>query len=288
MSRSGVRRSAGVALVLVLMITGVTGLLILGIGLGAKGQVERAKALLDRTNAAFKIRSDEADLAFALLTTDWVRSANEDESGEGPVYPRPDWNFRGKEFAFNGASVSIQDAQGLFLLPQRPDSAEGLSVLFTRFLGMSEAKARDGVVRLREEMSQPSWVALQSLHDLQALNLINRDEAIRLERVTTLAPTLAFNPLSIPDELLGVWFEGSLKEGLLALRESGELNSDSYTRVTGSDPVNLSFYPGSRLQVRVTRKAGDVAMTRSGWWLVAPYDVEPLRVTSRRQFSTGG
>ncbi len=287
MFRFGVARSSGVALVLVLMITGVTGLLILGIGLGAKGQVERAKALLDRTNAAFQIRSDEAELAFALLTTDWVRPITDDEAS-GPVYPRPDWNFRGKEFAFNGAAVSIQDAQGLFLLPQRPDSAEGLAVLFTRFLGMPEARARDGVIRLREEMGQPSWVALQSLHDLQAMNLLTRDEAIRLERVTTLSPTLAFNPASIPDDLLDVWFAGSLKEGLIALRDSGELNSDSYTRVTGSDPVNLSFYPGSRLQVRVTRKSGSVSRTRSGWWLVAPYDVEPLRVTSSRQFSTGG
>ncbi|MFM2093066.1 MAG: hypothetical protein RIS70_190, partial [Planctomycetota bacterium] len=52
LARKAFSRSDGVALILVLMITGVTGLLILGIGLGAQGQVERAKALVDRANAS--------------------------------------------------------------------------------------------------------------------------------------------------------------------------------------------------------------------------------------------
>jgi len=281
-------RSQGVALVLVLLITGVTGLLILGIGLEAKGQVERAKALLDRTDASFAIRTDEAELAFALLTTDWVRPTDAESTPESPVYERPDWNFRAKEFALNGATVKIQDAQGLFLLPQQSDAAEGLFILFTRFLGMPESRAREGVTRLRNEISQPSWVALQSLHDLQALGLVTREEALRLEPYVTLSPTLAFNPLSVSDEMMEVWFPGSLKEGLLEARQNGELDAEMYIRLTGSDPVNLSFYPGSTLRIQVTRSSGNVTLARSAWWSIAPYDAEPLRVVSRKQFLSGG
>jgi hypothetical protein len=288
LARKAFSRSDGVALILVLMITGVTGLLILGIGLGAQGQVERAKALVDRANASFAVRSDEAELAFALLTTDWVRPTDAESTPESPVYPRPDWNFRGKDFSLNGARVKIQDPQGLFVMPQQPDGAAGLEVLFTRFLGMPESRASDAARRFRQDMADPSWVALQSLHDLQFLGLITADERKRLEPFTTVTPTLAFNPLSVPDELMDVWFQDSTKAGLLELRERGDLNTESYIRVTGSDPVSLSFYPGPNLEVQVSRTVGKTTVTRGAHWLIAPYDSEPLRVVARRQFATPG
>jgi len=58
--------------------------------------------------------------------------------------------------------------------------------------------------------------------------------------------------------------------------------------VTGSDPVNLSFYPGSTLKIQVTRSSGNVTLSRSAWWTIAPYDAEPLRIVSRKQFLSGG
>ena len=58
------KRQQGVALIMVLMITGILGLLMLQIGLTAREHVARAQKLLDRAEATLRLQSRESAMVY--------------------------------------------------------------------------------------------------------------------------------------------------------------------------------------------------------------------------------
>ncbi len=273
-------RQDGVALILVLMIVGTISILMLNISMTVRSQVERAQAVLDRNTAALALRSDESRLAFALLTENWV----ETPASLSLDPDRVAWNFIGKPFDFGGARITLQDVGGLFVSPQLPRDARDFAVLVERGMGLDKKRSEEIATVIEQKMSDPGWVALQSFRDGDVGALFSPQEREWLEKYVFLGPK-TFNPLTVPDVLLPVWFQGSALEGIIAAREAGEYDDMAYeTLVRPLDEFSRS-YPGPRFRVSLSRRIGSVELTRESLWIVAPYQSEPLKIWHQRQRS---
>lgn len=114
------KRQGGVALVLVLAVTGVLALLALQIALTAKSQVRQAQALSDRAEAELKLHSEEAALIFSLLTNEPNADPRRYNTAEPNNPYAKAWNFRGELFEVNGGSFLLQDVGGSSQCRSRP------------------------------------------------------------------------------------------------------------------------------------------------------------------------
>lgn len=273
----------GVALVLVLMVTGVLSLLLLQIGLTAREHTARAKRLLERADADLKLRSVNAELMFAMATESWgVDTARPPQNLVAQT-----WNFRGQPFKVDDATVMLQDLAGLVPLPQPGGSASGFSLVLQN-VGVPVDRARSASAALERAQAPPDFMPLQDLYELSLISELKPDEISRLRDVTTLYPTLTFNPSTAPAISLAVRFSGSSLQGLEALRERGELNEPGFFSVTGlGGDEFVSFFPGpgfrinSRVSLANSEAAEELTLT------VDPYATDPFVVWSRRRPSTG-
>ena len=105
------RRERGIALIQVLLVTGIIALLMLQMGLTAREQVARAQALVDRAEVQLAAQSRESALLYTLLTEQLVRVPD----SENPYVAA--WNFHGEPFTVDGITFSIQDESGRMRVP---------------------------------------------------------------------------------------------------------------------------------------------------------------------------
>lgn len=299
------RRQRGIALILVLMVTGILGLLMLQVGLTAREHVARAQRLSDRAEAELLAQSREAAMAFTLLTQPWVERPPVEGAPSNPYAAA--WNFRGAPFEVDGVTYRLQDASGLLPLPQ-PDSgtrafvallgalevdpqrAERLGVQLQELLGTRPAIAPPGgPAPRRAESVRAQGFPLQSVAELRFLP--DMDEALlaRLEYLTTLYPAPGFNPLTAPPEVLATRFSGSMREGIEELRRQGRLDASSLFALAGieaDDATTLSAGPALRIGFEL-RHAG-IAVRRETTLVVRPFAAEPLGLWSRRTLPEAG
>lgn len=241
------KRERGVALILVLMVTGVLGLLILQISLTAKEHTRRAQRLVDRVNADLGLRSADAALLFALATHEWGGSREHESSDE---HVR-NWRFDGTPFVVGGARIQIQDLSGLVPIPQPGTSVRGFERILQQ-VGMSSDRARAAVDQLESMQSPPDFIPLQDFHEFAVIGGMAPGEIRRLEAASTLYPTRFFNPATAPTDALAARFSGSVLQGLLALREKDRLDPISFFSLTGEGgDDSISFYPVPALGLRL-------------------------------------
>jgi hypothetical protein len=277
------RRIEGVALVLVLMVVGVLSLLLLQLSLTARQQVKRAQQVLDRSEAVLRLHSIEAAIRFELLTRPWALDPNR----EGGMRVSNLWNFRGIPFEFVGATVCLQDVAGLIPLPaQRGDLSE-----FTRLLsvlGMTDDRVALAVQRLRSHMDSSGWMPLQSAAELAIIMSLTSDEMARLNKISTLYPSTAFNPLTAPASVLATRYSTSAIEAVEALRAQGQLDETTFSAATGvqfDDFIVANPGPVVRVDIRVLK--GESIARRQTVWRLEPRSMEPLVLWSARSPAEG-
>lgn len=277
------RRELGVALVLVLMIVGVLSLLMLQLGLTARQQVSQARQVVDRAEAELIIHSVESEVRFNLLTRPWATDFAENEHWSVTNV----WNFRGQPFSVGRATVCLQDVSGLIPLPaQRGDLTE-----FSRLLGVlqfSDERISAALARLRASMDSPGWIPLQSPAELGIIMGLTRDELSKLEKIATLYPSTAFNPMTAPTEVLQARYSRSAADAVTILRAQNSLTEQSFSLATGvafDDFVITNPGPVVRLDVR--SKVREATVRRQTVWLVEPRSLEPLVLWSSRSPSEG-
>ncbi len=262
-------RRAGIALVLVLLVTAVISLIILQVGLGARKEVELTRQLLNRAEAVALIRSREAGLLFSLLTQPMTRAA--DDSAPGSL-----WNFHGVPFDYQGVTVTIQDVNGLFVPAfsiERDREFERLMV----FRGFSLGEAQDASDRLaRYRRASIDKQPVQSLTTLQ--NIIGLSESRResLEGLLTLYPTTFFNPATAPVDVLRLYYSDLAVASIASSRELSEMSSVGMNYVYSGSREVIN-YPGPALNVTIRARVGDAEVERSSIWVVKPWSDEPLR-----------
>jgi general secretion pathway protein K len=282
------RRQRGIALILVLMVTGILGLLMLQVGLTAREQVARAQRLSDRVDADLRAHSREVALQYTLLTRPWLTPPGRERAGDNPYAAA--WNFRGVPFQVDGVTFEIQDLSGLQPLPP-PGVAPRAFVALLEQLGVEPSRAArlgDGLVaaqgvdprdlRLPESARGPAAAfPLQSLAELRRLT--DMDEALyaRLAPLVTLFPTPGFNPLTAPPEVLATRFGGSQLEGVLELREQDALTETRLFALTGTQADEFTTtYPGPALRIRASFEHAGIGIRRETTVLLRPWDAEPF------------
>lgn len=278
------RNSRGVALILVLMVTGALGLLMLQFGLTAREQTARAQQLLDRANADLKLRSVNSQILFDLATHTW--EAN-------PEFPERDsfvqrWSFGGKGFGEPGVDIAIQDLSGLIPLPQPGES----TAVFQRTLeviGIAPQRAADLAARMRSVQASVDATPLQDLSELGPLLGLTGAEISQLRMLTSLYPPPGFNPGTAPLQSLEVRFGGSVLNGLRDLRNEGRLDERNFFQVAGSLADEFtSFYPGPGFRITTRISLGDVTAAEELTLSVDPYHSDPFVIWSRRRPSSAG
>lgn len=283
-----VRRERGIALIQVLLVTGILSLLVVQLSLTAKEQIGRAQALADRAEADLELQSRESALLYALLTEPWLP--------EGAAASNPyaaHWNFRGEPFEADGARLSIQDENGRLTVPlygtaefERLLGALGVEAERARRLGRQLLELQGaGAMPAAGSDADPYAVAwpLQRIEELRRLP--DMDEALyrRLAPLVTLYPTPGFNPLTAAPELLETRLSDTQLAGVLELRAAGRLDDGSLWRLTGIEADDLTMLqPGPALTVDLTVERGTAVARRVSTFVVRPYVDEAVAVWSRR------
>lgn len=281
----------GIALIQVLLVSGIIGLLMLQMGLTAREQVARAKLIADRAELQLAAQSRESALLYSLLTE--------------PMAPRPGsenpyaaaWNFYGEPFMVDGITFSIQDESGRMRVPEQ-DGAEFEGLL--RTLGVEAPRAR----RIRSELltlqgaslsmrqlgntsatGNTSESARYPLQDLGQLRLLpSMDEGLyrRLRPLLTLYPTPGFNPTTASPELLGTVMTDSQLTGVTDARTNGTLDALALWKLTGTQSDERTVLaPGPGLTVRLEMTLGEARTERVTTFIVRPYQGEALAVWQR-------
>jgi general secretion pathway protein K len=288
------RRQRGVALVLVLLVTAIIILLVMQLSLTASEQVRSAQALQDRSEAALYLHSREAALLYTLLTEPLIPSSETDN------HYAAKWNFYGEPFEIDGLEVMLQDQSGLMRFPST-DISEFRSLLSE--LGLGPARARS----LSESLAQ--WIGVQRpggslpngvmmrggtggpvqyFAELRALGGVDEELYERLAQLMTLYPTLGFNPLTAPAELLRLRMPESALAAVLDARRSGTLDENRLYSITGiatDETVLTSAGPGIGIQFKGEHLG--VVLRRHVIARIDPYDEEPLGYWSRERFASG-
>jgi hypothetical protein len=263
------------------MVVGTLSVLILQIGLTARGHVEHAQGVSDRVDVELALQSREAQLAFSLLTNPWMVSKQTDESSFTHR-----WDFSGRPFSVDDAIFEIQDLAGLRPIPQDESALDSFPLVLQALLGLSVAEATTAADKLKAAMREPDWILLQSYSDFVALGVLTADQVARLRQFTTLYPNLVFNPLTAPAEILALQFDSATIAALSASRARSELDQSSFVSITGIDDEFNSFSVGSALLVKARVTRGRALASKQGVWIVNPYDREPLRYWSRQRVRT--
>jgi hypothetical protein len=277
------KRQRGVALILVLMVTGVLSLLMLQIGLTVAEQTSRAQRLIERAESDLRLASTNSALLFALLTHPWGPDSSVISDDPYAV----NWNFRGKTFTVDGVEVSIQDLSGLNTLPQ-PGAGEGLLAQMLGAIGVPRDRAALAARQLAATQSPPELIPVQDFYELRLVAGLTVEETAALRRSATLFPTRAFNPATAPVDALAARFSGSAMQGLETLRERGALDDSAYSRLldNGGDEF-VNFYPGPGFVISTRVSSGVVTAAEELTLTIDPYATEPLVVWSRRRPAGG-
>lgn len=278
------RHERGAALILVLMVTGILGLLLLHIGLTSRAYVEEASLLQGRAEASLKLRSRESAMLFTLLTNPWLPDPQ--RRATNPYLER--LNFRGDPFDVDGARFRIQDESGLIQMPQPGQKLDEFAQVLQE-IGLSSGDVERAIAGIHDVLESDSGekstrTPLQSFGQLRGVAGLSDAALARLEQVATLYPAQLFNPLTAPPEVLAVKYRGFSKDAVLDLRARGELSLKSLYDLTGRGVDEFTAnYPGAALRLDIAVKVGSVALRRESRVIVEPYADQPLRLWSRNE-----
>jgi general secretion pathway protein K len=290
-------RQRGIALVQVLLITGIIGLLMLQMGLTAREQVARAQALADRAELQLAAQSRESALLYSLLTEPLVQVPESDNPYTAA------WNFHGVPFVVDGITFTIQDQSGLMRVPDQdgsefeqllvglevaPDRARRLTRELMELQGAQVQTRALGEGGLAAASQGGSLFPLQDIGQLRLLPSMDSVLFARLQPLLTLYPTPGFNPTTARPELLAARLTGSQAKGLAAARADGEVDALTLWKLTGSEADETTVLaPGPGLTVRLEMDLRAAHTTRTTTFMIRPYQAEAVAVWQRSRDATG-
>ncbi|NJD31539.1 MAG: general secretion pathway protein GspK [Gammaproteobacteria bacterium] len=285
------RRQSGIALIQVLLVTGIIGLLMLQMGLTAREQVARAQALADRAELQLAAQSREAALLYSLLTEPMVQV----EESKNPYAAA--WNFRGQPFTVDEVTFTIQDESGKMRIPDQqggdferllaalgvePTRARKLTLELMAMQGVNQDLRTLGNAGDATMKPAPGLFPLQYVGQLRLLPDLDADLYRRLRPLLTLYPTPGFNPTTAPPDLLSAQMTKSQVTGVEDARKSDTMDAQALWKLTGEQANETTvLLPGPGLTVRLDMGLREVHLTRTTTYSVRPYQDEALAVWQR-------
>jgi general secretion pathway protein K len=288
------RRERGIALIQVLLVTGIIALLMLQMGLTAREQVARAQALADRAEVQLAAQSRESALLYTLLTEQLARVPD----SQNPYVAA--WNFQGEPFTVDGITFRIQDENGRMRVPLldsrgfesllhglgvEPDRAKTLGRELMTLQGAVPVQRALGEEVARQENVAPGKYPFQDLGEFRLLPSMDEELYRRLRPLLTLYPTPGFNPLTAPSAVLDAQMTRSQVTGVVDARGKNALDAGTLWKLTGAQAdEETALLPGPGLTVHLEMELRGRRAVRTTTVSVRPYTAEPLGVWQR---STG-
>ena len=285
------QRQRGIALIQVLLVTGIISLLMLQMGLTAREQVARAQALADRAELQLAAQSRESALLYSLLTEPLARDA---ESGNPYAVA---WNFQGEPFAVDGVTFTIQDESGRMRVPDRqageferlllgldvpPERAQQLGRELMELQGAATRTRALGEAQASAAAADGAQYPLQDLSQLRLLPSMDAGLFRRLRPLLTLYPTPGFNPTTAPGELLAAQLTDSQRRAVADARAGGAVDALTLWKLTGSQADETTVLaPGPGLTVTLEMGLRGARTARATTFIVRPYEAEAVAVWQR-------
>lgn len=287
------RRPRGIALIQVLLISGIIGLLMLQLSLTASEQVDRARRIADRVEAGFAAETQESALLFALLTQPWTGPRVTQDAYAAA------WRFDGRPFRVGDAELVVQDESGrmrvplygsqefeqlLLALDVDTDRTRRLGEQLLALQGTRRGLQPPGAATSVADGRRLSLFPVQAVDELRRLPDMDARLYQRLEPLITVFPSSNFNPLSAPREVLAAMLPASQRDAVLDLRARGELDARSFWKLTGTEPDEFHVpLPGPGVSITVTVRRGETSVRRSLTADLRPYQDHAVALFDRRQ-----
>jgi type II secretory pathway component PulK len=273
-------RQRGVALIVVLAIVAMLSLVVVQLSVDTSASVKKSRLLVERVEADFALHSREVSMTFALLST---RNFGIRPSVLATDELERTWNFRGEPFKFDDATWSLSDEAGLLKLPYNQESIEPFRKLLLA-MSVDPARVEQIVTAVRGSLIQEGKLfPFQSVDELAAIAPLSSEELNRLRDLTTTYPSYGVNLSTAPDEVLAVFFQGAALGSIKALAKRGDLNEDTYTRITGEDSDEFAVFTRSPVvRMKLSYQKGDVLLARETSLIIRPYQAVPVEYWHRR------
>lgn len=255
-------RSKGVALIQVLLITGMLLILAIQLSKETKRQVNIATLMKSKGEFTMKLFNEKERLKFTLLT-----STKSESQGLGSV----NFNFRGVPQKITGdITLTLQDEDGLMSLPY---GGKDLARLIEA--GASGHETLLNYQGLGQRQSSGDSIRGGLLPSLNEVNLIEGVKVTDVNLLTHL-PTFQFNLYNSPESLLQRLFETETAEQIRLLQAGNNTNIlDWPSVVKQSDQYMVSKLPGNYLKIRFRAYDDSFEVIRR-YRIMVNYDQEPV------------
>lgn len=272
------KKQSGIALILVLLITGILAMLVTQLSLVARQHVRQSQLLVERAQLRLDSYSLEAQLLFGLLT----QSRNQPKvvlPAEGSV--RHEISMEGTPVEVPDGVVAIQDVAGLLMIPApTSDTVDFLRLLIA--MGVKPEEGRNYAAALSSALMGRDQIPLQSFNDLAKVSGLDIGLIEQLREVSTFYPTTILNPATAPEPVLMARYGDDAAQRILRVRSKDYLSEGDFASAMGRDldPLeSLVVGPGFRISVSLTR--GRQRVYRMAIWTVAPtLEDAPIRLWS--------
>ena len=277
----------GIALIQILLLTGILSVLALYMTQTASSQVAQAKLANDKAQALVSLHSAESLLLFELLTqTKRVGAVGQEEKENGI---NAKWNFYAKPFTINeNVTVKIQDQAGLINL-HYPNVELLTKLIGTKLLDKNKVNVVvdtildwqdiDNTTRTNgAEQEQYGGISgirngsIPSILDINHIKSIQPEVQRLLINNGTIYTAGALSVFNTTKDLLGVLIDNSAVQQIMELRATDNITMDKFRQITGiEESDNIYYYTSNFLMIELRSNVGESVAQKSMVIFLQPY-----------------
>jgi general secretion pathway protein K len=276
-------KNKGIALIQVLLITGIISILALYFSATAREQVKLAQLATERAEAILAIKTAQSRLLMTLLTQ--LREPNVNTADDISAQ----WNFYGEPFELkNEVSANLQDQNGLMgigfpnpklfkdILEQNGANGTLAPVITDSLLDWQDA---DRLTRINgaEQGSYANGPRNGSISLQQEVSQIRGMSAAiwqKIGTIFTLYQRGPFNPMAASPQILRGLIGKDRAAEYLTRRQNTVITVELFSSMTGlQENMQQIFYPGNVMKITLKAKRGEVMLNKTMMLEVDPYAV---------------
>ncbi len=273
------------ALIQVLLLTGILSVLVMYFTLTSRQQVALAGYANDRAQALINMHSAKNTIIFRLLTE--IKIAEPQNVENSPQKMPFTWNFYGQEFTVSdGVEATLQDQSGLLsghfidgelltrVLIANDIEVERANLVSKRLLDWQDVDS------ITSEFGDESGLLGQNvrnghipdLTDFSHIPGIDADVYQLLKQIMTIHYAGRFNPMTAPEPILRTLIsEGALLQ-IKTLRDSGQLSKQEFSAISGiTEEEDIWFTPSNFIKMSITSKVGKISLRQTWFIALNPY-----------------
>ncbi|MFQ3189626.1 MAG: general secretion pathway protein K [Paraglaciecola sp.] len=274
----------GIALIQVLLLTGILTVLLLYFTQTARQQVALANYANQRAQALVNMHTAKNQILFRLLTEQKLEQNSVTNQNETDSI---NWNFYGEPFAVaKGVTATLQDQSGL-LSAHFLDTEIVEQILLTQRI--APAQVTTALQRLLDwqdiDTLTENFAAEQSvfagnarnghmpdLTDVIHITGINNDLYNVLQQILTIHYAGRFNPMTAPDLILKSLVTEDVYKQVNNMRTKAPMSKQTFSMLTGiNEDDYFWFTPSNFLRLTINSQQGQVNVSQSYMILVNPY-----------------